>query len=159
MKNSIELKQLKGVVMSKILLTLGFFSLSISTGHPLEALTPHSEYLIAMAGSINVKNYPAPIQDTNALFEAKCTTCHGLKETVRSPSVLPTYWEKSVEKMRAMPKADFSAEEGQKITEFLIYDSFQRRRVELKKQLKALPEAELKIEQEKLDNVLKKYPT
>lgn len=119
--------------------------------------TIQGDFVISLASSMNVKNYPQQVQDLYTLFEAKCTTCHGVKETVRSPGVLPTYWEETVERMRAMPKASFSAEEGKQITDFLIYDSFNSRRVELKNQLKALSPDKLKIEQEKLDQVINKY--
>lgn len=116
-----------------------------------------SEFVITLASSINVKNYPPQVQELYPLFETKCTTCHGLKETTRSSGVLPSYWEQTVERMRQMPKADFSADDGQKITEFLIYNSFYARRIELKNQLKALSPEQLKNEREKLDQVLNKY--
>lgn len=115
------------------------------------------DFIVQLTSSISVKNYPPDIQAIFPLFEAKCNTCHGEKETVRSPGVLPSYWEETVEKMRAMPKADFSAEEGKKIVDFLIYDSYERRRVELKKQLKALSPEQLKKEQEVLDRVINQY--
>lgn len=114
---------------------------------------------IALTGAINVSTYPVQMQEVYSLFETKCTACHGLKETVRSPSVLPTYWERTVEQMRLKPKSGFSEDEGARITEFLIYDSFERRRVELKKELKSLQELspeQFKVEQEKLDAVMKK---
>lgn len=137
-----------------LLLTL--FSVSSLYSAPVKGAL-QGEFILQLTSSINVKNYPPDIQAIFPLFEAKCNTCHGEKETVRSPGVLPSYWEETVEKMRAMPKADFSQEEGKKIADFLIYDSFERRRVELKKQLKALPPEQLKKEQELLDGVINKY--
>ncbi len=116
-----------------------------------------NDFLIALASSISVKKYPAKIQEINPLFEAKCLSCHGIKETAKSPEVLPSYWIKTVEKMRLKPKASFTPEEGEKIAEFLIYDSYYRRRMELKKELKSLPEDQLKEEQKLLDRVISKY--
>jgi hypothetical protein len=119
--------------------------------------SPQSEPLIAFALSEGVKNYPMKVQEIDTLFEAKCLKCHGVKETVRSPGVLPTNWEQTVEKMRVMPKAEFSQEEGERIIQFLIYDSYTRRRSELKNQLKALPKEQLEIESEKLDKVINQF--
>jgi hypothetical protein len=119
--------------------------------------SPQSESIIAYALTATVKSYPPKIQEIDALYEAKCLQCHGTKETARSPGVLPSYWEQTVEKMRAMPKANFSQEEGAQISKLLIYDSFYRRRIDLKNQLKALPEAQLKIESEKLDSVINQF--
>jgi hypothetical protein len=115
------------------------------------------DFVISLASSINVKNYPSQVQDLYTLFEAKCTTCHGLKETLRSPGVIPSYWEQTVERMKQMPKSDISSDDAHKITEFLIYNSFFSRRVELKNQLKALTPEQLKVEQDKLDQILNKY--
>lgn len=134
-------------------------TLCIGTFAPVSLLTAsiHGDYVLKQVASISAKGYPAGIQDIYSLYEAKCTTCHGEKEIVKSTGVLPTYWEQTVERMRVMPKAEFSSEEGQRITEFLIYDSFERRRIELKNQLKALTPEQLKVEQEKLDAVILKY--
>jgi hypothetical protein len=117
----------------------------------------HGDYVLKQVASISAKGYPAGIQEIYTLYEAKCTTCHGEKEIVKSTGVLPTYWEQTVERMRVMPKAEFSSDEGQRIADFLIYDSFERRRLELKNQLKALSPEQLKVEQEKLDAVINKY--
>lgn len=135
------------------------FFLLLGFSSPIFALSSaeQNDFLIALASSISVKKYPAQIQEIKPLFDAKCLSCHGIKETVKSPEVLPSYWVKTVEKMRLKPKASFTPEEGEKIAEFLIYDSYFRRRMELKKELKALPEEQLKEEQKILDRVINKY--
>lgn len=136
-------------------------SLFVLTGLVLSAsslsASINGEYILTRVASISAKSYPTGIQEIYPLYQAKCTTCHGEKEIVKSTGVLPTFWEESVERMRVMPKANFSSEEGHRIAEFLIYDSFERRRSELKNQLKALTPDKLKIEQEKLDGVINKY--
>lgn len=132
------------------------FSLTILASSLLFA-SPNQEYILKQVANISAKSYPPGIQDIYPLYQAKCTTCHGEKEIVKSTGVLPSFWEQTVERMRVMPKADFSSDEGHRIAEFLIYDSFERRRLELKNQLKALTPDQLKIEQEKLDAVINKY--
>lgn len=110
--------------------------------------------LIAAADTINVSRYPERMQQANTLYEAKCSTCHGLGDTYRSSGVLPSYWEVTVPDMVNRPDSGISQEEGKIITEFLIYDSATRRKREVKKQLEELPEDQRAAEQAKIDAVL-----
>lgn len=108
---------------------------------------------------INVKRYPVELQETYSLVETQCTTCHGLNETTRSPEVLPSYWEKTVQSMLVKKDSGMTPDSAQKITDFLIYDSYKRRSLQWKKDFKALPEEQQKIEQSKMDAILNKYPS
>ncbi len=139
---------------SPLLLSLCFGAVAPSLNL---AASINGDYVLKQVAAISAKGYPTGIQDIYTLYQAKCMTCHGEKEIVKSTGVLPSFWEQTVERMRTMPKADFSSEEGHRISEFLIYDSFERRRGELKNQLKALTPEQLKVEQEKLDAVINKY--
>lgn len=110
--------------------------------------------LIGLAGAINVKRYPASMQEANTLFEAKCATCHELKDTTRSPGVLPSYWEKTVKDMQVKPDSNMTGSDTEILTKFLIYDSATRRKREVHKELEALPPEQRKAEQAKIDEVL-----
>lgn len=124
-----------------------------------QAIEPGSsqEELIAASESINVSRYPVPLQNTYDLFVARCSTCHSLKDTIQSPEVLPTYWEKTVREMYEKKDSGMTAEETHTITEFLIYDSYKRRSFKYKRDLRDLPPEQQKVETEKMEAILKKF--
>lgn len=136
---------------------LSFLGAALFATATASLLGAEDKHLIAAGNSINVSRYPEQMQEVNTLYEAKCSTCHGLKETYRAPGALPSYWEKTVHDMVNMANSGITQEEGNRITEFLIYDSATRRKRDVKKQLEELPEDQRAPEQAKIDAILNKF--
>lgn len=106
---------------------------------------------------INVSRYPVELQEIYPLVETQCTSCHGLNDTTRSPEVLPSYWEKTVQAMLVKKDSGMTPDSAAKITDFLIYDSYKRRGLQWKRDFKALPEDQQQVEQAKMDAILNKF--
>lgn len=115
-------------------------------------------FFLAAGDSIAVSRYNATMQSTYDLVVNRCSTCHGMKDTVQSKEILPSYWEKTVPDMALKPNSGIAPGEVGIITDFLIYDSAKRRSAKLKRDLKALDPAQQQQEQAKIDAILQKYP-
>lgn len=68
---------------------------------------------------VSVASLTAETQtDAKALFEAKCSTCHGLDRPT-SKKKSKEEWEKTVLRMKSKPKASITDEEATKIIDYL----------------------------------------
>lgn len=111
----------------------------------------------AHAQRISVSRYPAQLRDTYQLFRVKCSSCHDLASTINSDYVLPSYYRRMVNEMQQMEDSGITRGEADRIYEFLVYDAFERRKRELREQLRPLPKEKQKEEKDKIRQVLKRY--
>lgn len=120
-----------------------------------EELSNMENYNVFFLGAgINTRHYTPAMQQANSLFESRCSTCHGLEDSIKASGVLPSYWETTVKDMLNKPNSGMTADEAKTITDFLIYDSAIRRKREVKKQLAELSPEQQKAEQDKIDQIV-----
>ena len=92
-----------------------------------------------------------------ALFENRCSQCHGLNQATELDSYLPSYIQEMVSKMQHKPQSGISSEEAQEIYEYLVYQFAKTHRNKIDKELQALPEDKRKEEQAKIDQATAKF--
>lgn len=77
---------------------------------------------------IDVSSYPLELQRTyRQLILGKCSRCHGAARTLNSEFAQPEVWKLYIRRMAAKPGSGIDSPEAQKIWEFLVYDSRQRK--------------------------------
>lgn len=86
--------------------------------------------------TIDVSKYPVDIQAGYKVFAAKCAKCHTLARPVNCDFALDDEWERYVKRMMRKPGSGFNAAEGEKIFEFLAYDSKIRKKALYERKLK-----------------------
>lgn len=123
----------------------------------LALTTPGTEEVLASSASMQIEKYPSSIQKNYALFQEKCSQCHSLGTSLNSDMVLPSYWQKTIKSMQAKPGSNISDKDAQKIYEFLVFDSSERRKKELDDELSSLPLEQQKKEKEAIDQIRNKY--
>ncbi|MBS0652921.1 MAG: photosystem P840 reaction-center cytochrome c-551 [Verrucomicrobia bacterium] len=99
----------------------------------------------------------ASLDQSKALFQNRCSQCHGLNQADNLDSYLPSNVQKLVERMQHMPGSGISSEEAQQIYEYLVYEYTKTHKNELDAELKALPDDKRKEEQAKIDEIAAKF--
>lgn len=97
------------------------------------------------------------LDQSKALFQNRCSQCHGLNQADNLDSYLPSHVQKTVERMQHMPSSGISSEEAQQIYEYLVYEYTKTHKNELDAELKALPDDKRKEEQSKIDEITAKF--
>jgi|GEM_PF-2106879 len=73
--------------------------------------------------TVDVSNYPPPIQEAHKVFAVKCGRCHGLARPLNTPFATAEEWNTYVNKMMRKPGSGITPNEGKQIFDFLVYDS------------------------------------
>ena len=80
---------------------------------------------------LDVAAYPVTQQENYRLFHEICSSCHTPARALYSQRTLRGSWAYYVERMRMQgqfePKRRFTTEEGNRVVDFLAYDSEQRK--------------------------------
>lgn len=79
-------------------------------------------------GTVDVTHYPAEQQANYAVFEDRCSRCHGLDRATRR-AIKPGGWPAFVRRMARHPGAGISAHDQRRIAAFLEYHSARRTEV------------------------------
>ena len=88
--------------------------------------------------TIDVSKYPADMQPRYKLFVTRCSKCHTIARPINCEFVLEDEWERYVKRMMRKPGSGISASDGQKIYEFLAFDSKTRKKALYEKKLKQI---------------------
>lgn len=99
----------------------------------------------------------ATLDQSKALFQDRCSQCHGLGVAENLESYLPSNVQSIVERMRHKPGSGISSEEAQEIYEYLVYEFSKTRKKEIDEELNALPDEKKKAEQAKIDAIVSKF--
>ena len=78
--------------------------------------------------TIDVSKYPADMQARYKVFATRCGKCHTIARAINCEFVLEDEWERYVKRMMRKPGSGISAGDGQKIYEFLAFDSQTRKK-------------------------------
>ncbi len=111
----------------------------------------------AVERKLDVSSYPAALQKANEVFENKCSACHSLRKSIGTNTVLPSDWERSLQRMQAMPDSGLTARDIQQVYELLVYDTVKRRGGYLQAQMKVLSAEQKAQEQAKITAVMDKF--
>ena len=76
---------------------------------------------------IDVTAYPPKMQEAYQLFTRKCSRCHTVARPINS-TFPPEKWREYVYKMMRKPGSGLTPKTADRIIEFLIYDSQQRKK-------------------------------
>ena len=90
------------------------------------------------AAKIDVSKYPADMQAGYKLFATRCSKCHTIARAINCEFALEDEWERYVKRMMRKPGSGISASDGQKIYEFLAFDSKTRKKALYEKKLKQI---------------------
>ena len=93
-----------------------------------DALDPRIAAYDKGPAKIDVSKYPADMQAGYKLFATRCGKCHTIARAINSDFVLEDEWERYVKRMMRKPGSGISASDGQKIYEFLAFDSKTRKK-------------------------------
>lgn len=78
--------------------------------------------------TIDVSGYPSQMQEYYKIFVQKCSKCHNLARSINSDYCLPDEWERYVKRMLRKPGSGIYVPDGEKIYDFLVYDSSIRKK-------------------------------
>jgi hypothetical protein len=109
------------------------------------------------AATINVSKYPQGIQDDYVVFAQKCTQCHKLSRPINSDYATPDEWSRYVKRMMHKPGSGIAGDDGNKIYDFLVYDSSVRKKAMLDQKLAKATPAEKADAEAKIKEVHAKY--
>ena len=101
--------------------------------------------------------FPNKSNASKALFENRCSQCHGLNQADQVDSYLPSNVQQMVMRMQHKPQSGISSEEAEEIYEYLVYQFSKTHKAEIDKELSALPEDKRKEEQAKIDQIAAKF--
>ncbi len=107
--------------------------------------------------TVDISKYPEGIKENYEVFSTKCSQCHKLSRPINSDYALPDEWSRYIKRMMHKPGSGISAGDGNKIYDFLVYDSSIRKKQMQEKALAKLPAAERKAEEGKIAQVVKKF--
>ncbi|OGO35578.1 MAG: hypothetical protein A2147_00990 [Chloroflexi bacterium RBG_16_57_8] len=99
--------------------------------------------------TIDVSGYPKPYQERYKLFSKRCSKCHTLARPINT-NFEPSKWEKYVKRMMRKKDSGIKSEEGEKIWQFLMFDTKERKKPFWEK----LAEDEKKLIEESIKKVL-----
>lgn len=77
--------------------------------------------------TIDVSNYPQEMRENYRIFVMRCRTCHPLARPINS-TYYGDEWKAYVQQMTRKPGSGINPRNGEKIIEFLIYDSKVRKK-------------------------------
>jgi len=93
-----------------------------------ETLDPRIAAYDKGPAKIDVSKYPADMQAGYKLFATRCGKCHTIARAINCEFVLEDEWERYVKRMMRKPGSGISASDGQRIYEFLAFDSKTRKK-------------------------------
>ena len=103
-----------------------------------ETLDPRIAAYDKGPATIDVAKYPADMKARYKLFATRCSKCHTIARAINCEFVLEDEWERYVKRMMRKPGSGISASDGQKIYEFLAFDSKTRKKALYEKKLKQI---------------------
>lgn len=81
------------------------------------------------AARLDVSAIPPDVRGAYAVFEMRCSKCHGLARPLNARISSMDHWRSYVRRMRRMPGSGISAEDGAEILRFLEYYTYEVRGV------------------------------
>jgi hypothetical protein len=82
--------------------------------------------------TIDVSKYPKEMQESYALFAAKCSKCHSLARPINARVEQAEWWKDYVRKMMRKPGSGINQEAGKTIYQFLVFYHEQKKAAEAK---------------------------
>jgi cytochrome c5 len=114
-----------------LLATGAAFTVALASGlgaRAQETLDPRIAAYDKGPATIDVSKYPADMQARYKVFTARCSKCHTIARPINCDFVLEAEWERYVKRMMRKPGSGISSSDGQKIYEFLAFDSKTRKK-------------------------------
>ena len=99
----------------------------------------------------------ATLDQSKALFQDRCSQCHGLGSAENLESHLPSNIQSIFERMQHKPDSGISSKDAQEIYEHLVYEFSKTHKQEIDEELNALPDDKKKTEQAKIDAIVSKF--
>jgi hypothetical protein len=85
---------------------------------------------------IDVSKYPADMQKTYKLFNAKCSHCHTIARPINCEFALEDEWERYIKRMMRKAGTFITPAEGKQIYDFVVFDAKTRKKALYDKKLK-----------------------